>query len=58
MERFVQFVVAGGLCLVAALWAAEFSAPGSLAGLAAAAVAAVGAAGVLAGVWLELDVGG
>lgn len=55
MERFVQFVVAGGVVLVAALWGAEATAPQSPLWLGAAALAAAGCAAVLAGIWLELD---
>lgn len=55
MERFVQFVVAGGAVLVPALWGTALAAPGSGAWLAAALLAAVGCATVLAGVWRELD---
>jgi hypothetical protein len=54
MERFAQYVVAGGLTLVAGLWTAEF-APGSVPRLAALAVAAAGAAIVLGGIHRELD---
>lgn len=57
MERFVQLVVAGGVVLVAALWGAELATPASTVWLAAATLAAVGCAVVLAGIWLELDLG-
>jgi hypothetical protein len=55
MERFVKFVVGGGLLLVAGLWGAEVAAPQAPTWLLSVAVAALGCVAVLTGIWLELD---
>lgn len=57
MERFVRFVVVGGLVLVAALWGATATPATSPAWLAAGAIALLGCALVLAGIWTELELG-
>lgn len=55
MERFVRFVVAGGVVLVAGLWLAELTAARSIPRLLGVAVAALGAVGVLYGIVLEIE---
>lgn len=56
MERFARLVVAGGLALVAGLWATALAGTWSAPWLAGAAVALVGAGALGAGIWTELDV--
>ncbi|MFB6164333.1 MAG: hypothetical protein ABEJ31_04165 [Haloarculaceae archaeon] len=55
MERFVQLLVAGGLALVAGLWALRLAAVPSWPWLAGLALAVVGLAGLGAGIWTEID---
>ncbi|MFB6269413.1 MAG: hypothetical protein ABEH83_05680 [Halobacterium sp.] len=55
MERFAQFVVGGGLLLVAGLWGVELAPSQSLAWLGAVAVSVGSFAAVFAGIWLELE---
>lgn len=55
MERFVQYVVAGGLALVAGLWTTEFASPSSALWATGVALAALGAVALFAGVHRELD---
>jgi hypothetical protein len=55
MERFVQLALAGGLALVAGLWALRLSARWSPPWLAGAALAALGAAVLAAGLGRELE---
>ena len=56
MERFVGLVIAGGLGLVAGLWALRLSARWSPAWLVGVALVVAGVAGLAAGIWRELDV--
>ncbi|MFB6297062.1 MAG: hypothetical protein ABEH56_00915 [Salinirussus sp.] len=55
MERFVQFLVAGGVVAVAGLWLAELSSPGSTAWLAGAALVVTGIVGLVRGIGAPLD---
>lgn len=55
MDRFVQYAVAGGIALVAGLWATELAAGASVVWLAGVALAAAGTVALVAGVHRELD---
>lgn len=55
MERFVQLVVAGGVALVAGLWALRLSPTASGAWLAGVGLVAVGVGGLAAGIWSEIE---
>lgn len=55
MERFVRFVVAGGLALVAGLWVAALTAPWSVTWLGGAAVAVAGLAGLAVGIESQVE---
>ena len=54
-ERFVQLVVAGGLALVAGLWAGALSTAWSPLWSLGVALALLGAGGLAAGIRSELD---
>ena len=56
MERFARLVVAGGLALVAGLWATALLEAVTLPWLAGAAFAVGGAGALAAGIWTELDI--
>lgn len=56
MEWFVRYVVAGGIALVAGLWAAAWFATGSGPWLAGVALAALGLVGLATGIGRELSV--
>lgn len=51
MERFVLYVVAGGLLLVAGLWFTTLWAPFDSMWLAGAVLTLAGATGLTAGIW-------
>ena len=55
MERFLQYVVAGGLAVVAGLWLVELATPHSGPWLAASVLAIAGAGVLCAGVSVELE---
>lgn len=55
MERFVRFVVVGGVALVAGLWLARLFAPRSPPGALGVALAALGCVALLYGIGLELE---
>lgn len=55
MERFVQFVVAGGLTMVVGLWMTELTATWSIPWLIGVVVALVGMVVSLAGIYRELS---
>ncbi|WP_276261433.1 hypothetical protein [Haloglomus litoreum] len=57
MERFVQFVVAGGLTLLGGLWLAEWAARPSAVWVAGVAVALLGCVALAVGIGHELEVG-
>lgn len=54
MERFVRFIVAGGIALVAGLWLVALLERGSLPWLAGVALAVVGIAGLAWGIASEI----
>lgn len=54
MERFVQYIVAGGLAMVVGLWVAEFTTTWSIPWLLGVLVALGGTAIALAGIYREL----
>jgi len=56
VERFVQAIVAGGLALVAGLWATALFAFGSPAWLVGVALVVAGIAGLSWGIYSELSV--
>jgi len=56
MERFVQFVLIGGVALVAGLWLARLFAAGSPLWMLGAALAALGVVGLLFGIGIEIEV--
>jgi dipeptide/tripeptide permease len=56
MERFAQYVVAGGLALVAGLWATSLASQASARWLLGVALAALGAVTLSAGIWREVTV--
>lgn len=55
MERFVQVLAAGGVVLVAGLWAVTLLAVGSWPWLLGAAAVVLGSVGLVAGVGMELE---
>ena len=55
MERFVQFVVAGGLALVAGLWAIRLSGRWSPPWVAGAAIGTLGVVALAVGIGRELE---
>ncbi|MFQ3476133.1 hypothetical protein HKK80_07715 [Halonotius sp. F2-221B] len=55
MERFVQFIVAGGLALVVGLWGSQIAAPSSQAWLGSVAVALVGVVALAVGINSQID---
>jgi len=55
MERFVQFIVAGGLALVAGLWLRQIADPTSQAWLAGVALAVLGAVALAVGINSQID---
>jgi hypothetical protein len=55
MERFVQFVVAGGLALVAGLWLAALTPLWSGPWLAGAVLSLGGVAGLAVGIGAEIE---
>lgn len=55
MERYVRFVVAGGVALVAGLWLGTLSALGSPPWLAGAALAVLGCGGLAFGIGSQLE---
>lgn len=55
VERFVQAVVAGGLALVAGLWATTLLGTGSPGWLAGVALAVAGVAGLSWGIWSQVE---
>lgn len=56
MERFLAFVVAGGIALVAGLWLADLAAQESALRIVGVVAAFAGVAGLGAGIWTELTV--
>ena len=55
MERFVQFVVAGGLALVAGLWAARLFGAWTVPWSIGVLLAVLGVVGLGAGIWSKID---
>lgn len=55
MERFVQYVVAGGLALVTGLWATSLSSETSMPWLLGVALAILGTGALSAGIWREVS---
>lgn len=56
VERFVQYVVGGGLALVAGLWLLRLLEPRTLPWIAGAALVLLGIAGLAAGIYREIEV--
>lgn len=56
MERFVKYVVAGGLTLVAGLWTTSFASQASVPWLLGATLAVLGTVALSAGIWREVTV--
>lgn len=55
MEGFVKLVVAGGITLVAGLWALRMSEALSAEWLVGVGLVSIGVAGLAAGIWSEID---
>ncbi|MFC7043119.1 hypothetical protein [Halonotius sp. GCM10025705] len=55
MERFVQFIVAGGLALLAGLWGSQIADPSSQAWLGSVAVAVGGVLALAVGINSQLE---
>ena len=55
MERFVQYIVAGGLALVAGLWVAHLFEWGSNAWILGAVLVALGTGGLGVGIASEIE---
>ncbi|QLD84146.1 hypothetical protein HWV23_12210 [Natronomonas halophila] len=55
MEPFVKYIVAGGLALVAGLWAAELAAFGTIAWVVGLALVVSGIAGLSVGIHSEIE---
>jgi hypothetical protein len=55
MERFVRLIVAGGVALVAGLWAAALFDPWSVAWLIGVGLAVIGIGGLSAGIASEIE---
>ncbi|NHN47352.1 hypothetical protein G9464_07055 [Halostella sp. JP-L12] len=55
MERFVQFVVAGGVALVAGLWAVSLSAWPATPSIAGAVLVLLGAGALAVGIAAEIE---
>ncbi|WP_185903263.1 hypothetical protein [Halonotius terrestris] len=55
MERFVLFIVAGGLALVAGLWGGQIADPASQAWLGSVAVAVVGVLALAVGINSQIE---
>lgn len=55
MEGFVKLVVAGGITLVAGLWALRVADALSAEWLVGVGLVAIGVAGLAAGIWSEVD---
>ena len=55
MERFVQFIVAGGLALVAGLWISQQEPQAATAWLAGIALAALGGLALAVGTYSPLE---
>jgi hypothetical protein len=55
MERFVQFIVAGGLALVAGLWGSQLTAPPSQAWLGSVAVVVGGVIALAVGINSQIE---
>jgi len=56
MERFVRLIVAGGLSLLAGLWAATLTTTGSRIWYGGLVLVLVGLAGLAAGIQLAIDI--
>jgi len=55
MERFVQFIVAGGLALLAGLWLRRIADPASGAWLAGVALAVLGVVALGVGIYSQIE---
>jgi len=55
MERFVQFIVAGGLALVAGLWGSQIADPQSQAWFGSVAVVVVGVVALAVGINSQIE---
>jgi hypothetical protein len=55
MERFVQFIVAGGLALVAGLWGGQIADPQSQVWLGSVAVVVVGVLALAVGINSQIE---
>jgi hypothetical protein len=55
MEQFATYIVAGGIALVAGLWAIELAAFGTVPWFAGLALVVLGIAGLSVGIHSELD---
>jgi fatty acid desaturase len=55
MERFAKYIVAGGLALVAGLWAVELTAFGTIGWVVGLALVLLGIAGLSVGIHREVE---